>query len=405
MSIINYIGQKASNIAKSVKSLGARVTLIGVLTLGGCDFPDFDEICDFFDPSPYRDLTLEEVVDMISTPEEAQDYINYEIDYASEDVGGRATPLNGASCQSFRKTFNRKRGVCRDGSIAVAAMLKDDGYLPYTLSVNWKNSDNSLDAHSIFVYQKNGKWGSAGISARDFSDPVYDSIEGLAKRVVKQRNGTLFGYLLKDVSLLDLIEGTNEGFVRTFPFTIKGKWGDSTITGSVSKEEGSYEVFQEEEGTHGLIVKTASYTDDIFDNYFYHEQWRNEPALSQPNSTIEWTVLQRAPCRLPTEVKSHSISNFESGDNFESNEHYSDIEYFNGSNIKQSEKVEVEHYRGGNLTRYALQSRTYHPNEVTHTMTTYVSEDGDREFDKIVYQEIDPDGNLISEETGWLRPQ
>ena len=59
-------------------------------------------------------------------------------------------------------------------------------------------------------------------------------------------------------------------------------------------------------------------------------------------------------------------------------------------------------YRNGELTWYAIQSKTFHPNEVPSTITEYISVDGDREFDKIVYVECDSNGTLISEETEWL---
>ena len=88
----------------------------------------------------YNNKTLEEVVSTVKTVKEATlGFIGEQINYAYEDTdqgiilpfsdspmpSNRLPPaLNGAEIQSFRLTFERGRGVCRDGAIAVAAMLR-----------------------------------------------------------------------------------------------------------------------------------------------------------------------------------------------------------------------------------------------------------------------------------------
>ena len=402
MNIIKYIGQKANKISKGAKSLGARIALIGALTFGGCDWSEFygSDFYNFLYPSPYSGLTLEEVVSTIDTPREAQNFMNYEIDYAYGDLSGRPEPLNRAQCQSFRKTFERKKGICRDGSIAVAAMLQDDGFPSYTLSAEFDINTGKWSGHSVFVYQdKNGKWGSAGINSSDFRHPLYDSLEDIARDIAGDYDEIYRGFRLYDLSLLDLVEGTNPGFVRNNPFCIKIERDYSTLTGSVSKKGDKYEVSYEENTPDSTIIKTALYTEDVFDDYFHQEQWV-EPCGSEPTFTLEWTVLQRAPFRLPTETNMNMTANLNESEVSESNEH-SNIVY-NELKKKESEEVEVERYRNGELTWYAIQSKTFHPNEIPSTITEYISVDGDREFDKIVYVECDSNGTLISSETEWL---
>src|SRR3989344_3276391 len=143
---------------KGVKYFGKTLNSIGLAAtlLVGCS-PEF---------------SLDEIVSQVSTPTEAQDFFLENITYASEDNdtsrNSDRLPMapNYADTQSLRLTLERGKGVCRDISLAIAALLKDDGFKPLNLAVFFRDA-----GHSVFIYEIEGKFGSAGINESDFIPP------------------------------------------------------------------------------------------------------------------------------------------------------------------------------------------------------------------------------------------
>jgi hypothetical protein len=63
---------------------------------------------------------------------------------------------DGATLRSFREVLKRNEAHCLEAAIAAAVILEQHGYPPLLLDLE---SVDLLD-HVIFVFQKNGRWGS-----------------------------------------------------------------------------------------------------------------------------------------------------------------------------------------------------------------------------------------------------
>lgn len=77
----------------------------------------------------------------------------------------------------------RGRAHCLEGSLSAAAILEHHGYPPLILDLE---STDLLD-HTLFVFQRHGKWGAVGKSrdiGLDGRKPVFKTIDTLAKSYV-----------------------------------------------------------------------------------------------------------------------------------------------------------------------------------------------------------------------------
>jgi hypothetical protein len=79
---------------------------------------------------------------------------------------------------SFRKVLKKKTANCLEGALLAAFVLSHHGYKQLMVCMEAKED---ID-HNIFVYRKNGKWGSIGIS-RDKElrgrKPIYKTLRAL----------------------------------------------------------------------------------------------------------------------------------------------------------------------------------------------------------------------------------
>lgn len=329
--------------------------------------------------NPYQDMNLEQVVSSVKSPKEAQDFIDMNLEYAYEDLGvQRYTALNGAEVQSFRKTFDRKKGVCRDGAVAVAAMLQDDGFSARVLDVMW--TGGKYDGHSVFVYQDGeGRWGSAGINASDFRHTDFSRLEDLARDVAHQFNGVYKGFYLHDLSLVDLIEGTNEGLVAKTPF-VKERVTDS--------ERIYYTILKIPTGFgHNWATATPEQTSIECDKYT-EDLYLDERKVSGEQMGVkyeeQWNVLMRAPCRLPIETLRTTTTD---------GEVITDRNWFVYAYDNQNQQEVWEARRNGALVAYVL-TMTEYLNSKKSAVERRQSNDGDYQFDKIDRFELNPDGTM-----------
>ena len=86
-----------------------------------------------------------------SSPEKVQKYLR-SLKYNNEE--------NGETLRSALQTYKSKKLHCLEAAFLAAAILEHNGYPPLIMSLE---SIDNLD-HVIFVYQKNGKWGSVARS-------------------------------------------------------------------------------------------------------------------------------------------------------------------------------------------------------------------------------------------------
>ncbi len=356
-----------ANIIKSAKK--EIITLVGAALLScfavGCE-----------DGSRFEGKSLEEIVSMVDSVSEAQQFINDEIDYAHCDVDGgyqRPVALNGAEVQGFRRTFERKMGVCRDGSVAVAAMLQDNGFPALILDVHY-----DADGYSVFVYQdEQGNWGSAGINASDRRHSVFGSLESLARDVAKGRNYK--GFTLYDLSLVNLVEGTNGGLVMKEAFKKTQVTSEGVVDYQVEKAGDGYS-----RKWKALLPENASYhtiyTSDLFEDFTHN-------VTETPEGVVDntWQVLQRAYSMLPVNSITTTVSNGETC----TSQVWTMYTSFN-----ELLQRNIEFRRSGVLKMYEEDSREYTGSSLSAQIVKR-SNDGDYIFDNITRIELGPDGNTV----------
>lgn len=133
----------------------------------------------------------------LRTPRAVQRYLNA-LPYNTEPPPGRAT------LRSFRGIVRHGTAHCLEAALAAAAILEQHGYPPLVLSFE---SIDELD-HVLFVYQRNGKWGSVarsrdpGLHGRK---PVFHTPRALALSYVDPYvdfTGRVTGYVVIDLRLL-----------------------------------------------------------------------------------------------------------------------------------------------------------------------------------------------------------
>jgi hypothetical protein len=87
------------------------------------------------------------LVDSLRTPAQVQRFLS-SMPYNWESDGG--------TLRSFREVVKRKEAHCLEAALAATVLLEQHGYPPLLLSLeSWDKLD-----HVIFVFQKNGYWGS-----------------------------------------------------------------------------------------------------------------------------------------------------------------------------------------------------------------------------------------------------
>jgi hypothetical protein len=91
------------------------------------------------------------LVARLTTPARVQHWLN-RLPYNSEP--------DGPTQRSFRSVVRLQRAHCLEGALSAAVILEQHGYPPRVLSFE---SADGLD-HVIFVYQRNGLWGSVARS-------------------------------------------------------------------------------------------------------------------------------------------------------------------------------------------------------------------------------------------------
>ena len=138
-----------------------------------------------------RELRL---IRRLRTPLDVQRYLN-RLPY-NQEPHGRAT------LRSFRGVVRHGQAHCLEAALFAAVVLEQHGYPPFVLSFE---SIDELD-HVIFVYRRNGRWGSVarsrdpGLHGRL---PVFSTPRALALSYVDpyvDYTGRLKGYALVDLN-------------------------------------------------------------------------------------------------------------------------------------------------------------------------------------------------------------
>lgn len=133
----------------------------------------------------------------LTTPRRVQQFLNA-LPYNTEPPPGRAT------LRCFRGVVRSRTAHCLEAALTAATVLEQHGYPPLVLSFE---SVDELD-HVIFVYRRNGRWGSVARSR----DPglhgrkaVFASPRALAWSYVDpyvDETGRVTGYAVVDLRVL-----------------------------------------------------------------------------------------------------------------------------------------------------------------------------------------------------------
>jgi hypothetical protein len=129
----------------------------------------------------------------LRTPAAVQAWLNA-LDYNVEE--------GGETLRSFRGVARTQSAHCLEAALFAAVVLEQHGYPPLVMSLE---SQDNLD-HVIFVYRRNGRWGSVarsrdpGLHGRK---PVFPTIRGLAYSYVEpyiDYTGRVRAYGVADLS-------------------------------------------------------------------------------------------------------------------------------------------------------------------------------------------------------------
>ena len=143
--------------------------------------------------------SYQEVIQLISSPDEARDFMSHNFSYKSDKENyGRDDFWS-----SFRNSYEKGGGDCEDYAIAYASLLSDDAYPPVILVMEGKKK-----GHTVFVYQENNLYGSIGVGSSDWTEPKFKSINELVRslgdyHIFSLVNLNNFG---KDGDFIDTVE-------------------------------------------------------------------------------------------------------------------------------------------------------------------------------------------------------
>lgn len=290
--------------------------------------------------NPYAGMSLEEVISKVSTPEEAQEFIDWNISYCSEDEKA----LNKADTQAAEYTFNRGCTSCRGGAVLSAALLKDDNYPSLFLAVDWVGDSG----HMVFIYQKSSGWGTTGINEDDYRDAETNSLQELAAEIAVQFKEAIAGYTVINMSPIELVKGAYGGLLKVYPFAVERNFPDYWTRGTVGSHTKGYAVMTENSTPEtGYWKEDTVYTPDLFEE----NQAQSWTSTENGNDYVrEWLVIERSDLRLPSKTVQLTSEN-------------------------------------GKLRWFTETLFEYYPDGTVHVEEQRISYDGDLETDRIIRTE------------------
>ena len=153
-----------------------------------------------------RAMDAKQLVKYIKTPEQAQKYLNtfarYTSDLEASDFTKNNFELPFEKIHEHVKKFGFFRGDCEEAQTFANATLSDNGYQrrELVMILNKKNKENGkYQSHSLYPFQKDGKWGTIGINNTDYHSAKYPTLEKLCKdSTFEKKIGKVIAYFLSD---------------------------------------------------------------------------------------------------------------------------------------------------------------------------------------------------------------
>ncbi|HKZ80928.1 MAG TPA: hypothetical protein VJ124_21835 [Pyrinomonadaceae bacterium] len=133
------------------------------------------------------------IIESLSTPARVQRFLS-SMPYNWE--------RNGGTLRSFREVIKRNEAHCLEAAVAAAVILEQHGFPPLLLDLE---SKDLLD-HVVFIFQKDGRWGSIGRSRdpglhgrrplfrslRDLAWSYFDTYVDFSGRIIGYGPGNLY---------------------------------------------------------------------------------------------------------------------------------------------------------------------------------------------------------------------
>lgn len=148
----------------------------------------------YTNPHTYCLWSYKKVIKKIKTPEQTAHYLENHLFYWSNGVD--------TYC-SFKYIHERGYGICAEYAFAAAALLKDDGYPSLILEVFFENRQTT---HTIFIYNKKGKWGTLGMEGENSQGAIFNNRLEVCYYIQNQHSGSIVAYIvhnLKNVNIID----------------------------------------------------------------------------------------------------------------------------------------------------------------------------------------------------------
>ncbi|MEA3378518.1 MAG: hypothetical protein U9Q69_02650, partial [Nanoarchaeota archaeon] len=136
----------------------------------------------------YGAMTYKEAIKEVDTLEKAMKYRDSYLQYIKDEKVFNQSDYHA----SFKWIHTNTMDDCDGFAYAIAALLSDDGYFPMLLGMGYKAGDKKIQAHLMFLYVKDGKFGALGIGPNDDCHPKYDTIDDLVKSKNYRKYKVLF---------------------------------------------------------------------------------------------------------------------------------------------------------------------------------------------------------------------
>jgi len=251
--------------------------------------------------SKYHGKSKTEIVSMVSSPREAQDCIDalFKHNYFKEKHREYFIPAkNGATFQSLEKTLELGNGVCEDRAVITAEMLVDDAYLPEIMSVSFASGNG----HAEFIYQENGKYGTAGTV---FRSPTIATKDDLATKIAAYFGTTPTGWVIYKLNP-SIFSYPSDGLIRTDCFAMEGKgYQNQQQFSATLNQQGSGFFYQTT-----LASPNETQTEEIELTYdFFNEKHTRRIQNGSTDLKNITTCLQRYSNKLPFQQKEEEYQN------------------------------------------------------------------------------------------------
>ena len=119
-------------------------------------------------------FSFTDLAQQLKTPEALEKYMKNNLIYRSD----RSIFGQDDYWQTPQEMFERGTGDCEDFALFAQAVLQQNGYTAFLLSVYWNE-----DAHTVAVFEKDGQWGIFNLDKLKYTGA--STMEGLGKAVRK----------------------------------------------------------------------------------------------------------------------------------------------------------------------------------------------------------------------------